>query len=206
MKGLVCICNNNLVMRIGIDYGSKLAGTTVISYRQKGLIYLERSVKNQDADQMIMDFALEYKPEVIGIDAPLSLPGVYREIEDFSDYHYRVCDRALKAMSPMFLGGLTARAMKLQCQLGQMGATVYETYPVETAKRFLLEDFGYRTKQPDYQGMLDMLEEKEVRIASNIEVTTSHDLDSILALVATDNIGTANEQKKGDHREGLIYH
>jgi len=192
-------------MRIGIDYGSKLAGTTVIAFKKNGAIHLVKSVKNRDADQMIMNFVSDHQPEVIGIDAPLSLPGVYREIEGFSDYHYRACDKALKAMSPMFLGGLTARAMKLKYELGQMATTVYETYPVETAKRFSLEVFGYRTKRPDYQGMLNALEQKGIRIASNIELTTSHDLDSILALVATDNIGTTNELKKGDHREGLIY-
>ena len=104
-------------MIIGVDYGSKLAGTTVIAYNMGDGIRLERSKKNQDADQMIIDFVAEYNPQVIGIDAPLSLPGVYTGLVGFEDYHYRACDKALKAMSPMFLGGLTARAMNSGHQL-----------------------------------------------------------------------------------------
>lgn len=194
------------MMRIGIDYGSKLAGTTVIAYRQEGVVCLQKSVKNQDADEMIMEFALEHRPEIIGIDAPLSLPGVYTRIDGFNNYHYRVCDKALKAMSPMFLGGLTARAMKLQSRLNQLGLSVYETYPVETARGLSLEEFGYRTKEPDYAGILDVMKQNGIYVSSKTEVTTSHDMDSILALMVTEKVGTTEEQKIGDSREGLIYY
>lgn len=193
-------------MRIGIDYGSKSAGTTVIAYQKEELIYLVKSAKKQDADEMIMGFVQEHQPEVVGIDAPLSLPGVYSGLSDFDDYHYRVCDKELKAMSPMFLGGLTARAMKLQSRLNRMGVKVYETYPVQTAKLLSLKAFGYRTKMPDYMNMLRVLQEKGVCFSSEAKVETSHDLDSVLALIATNNIATKEEQKKGDSREGLIYY
>ena len=43
-------------MLVGIDYGSKLAGTTVIAYTQENEVHFMSSVKKQDADQMIINF------------------------------------------------------------------------------------------------------------------------------------------------------
>lgn len=190
------------MMIIGIDYGSKLAGTTVIAYDLGQGICLERSHKKQDADQMIIDFVKDNKVDVVGIDAPLSLPGVYTKLKGFEDYHYRVCDRELKAMSPMFLGGLTARAMKLKKDLEEMNVQVFETYPVMTGKNLLLVDFGYRTKNPDYSAMITALEKFGIRLAPQTKIIASHDLDSILALHSVLRIG----ESSGNPSEGLIYY
>ena len=43
-------------MIAGIDYGSKMAGTTVIAFEQNNKVVLIGSRENQDADQMILDF------------------------------------------------------------------------------------------------------------------------------------------------------
>ncbi len=193
-------------MNIGIDYGSKLAGTTVIAYRQNGLVYLTKSVKNQDADEMIIDFVKEHPVKSVGLDAPLSLPGVYTGLVGFDDYHYRRCDKATKAMSPMFLGGLTARAMKLTSRLGKQGVQVYETYPVYTGKELFSNALGYRSKTPDYEAMIDILKIAGLTLANDTNISTSHDLDSILALKATLSIGTDNQKSIGDPQEGLIYY
>lgn len=67
-----------------------------------------------------MNFALilntieKYSINLVCIDAPLSLPGVYFDKNKFHDYLYRKCDNACKAMSPMFVGAFTARAIQLQ--------------------------------------------------------------------------------------------
>ncbi|MBO3698554.1 DUF429 domain-containing protein [Roseivirga sp. E12] len=193
-------------MKIGIDFGSKLAGTTVIAYQKDGLIYFEKSIKNQDADQMIIEFVREQKPQMVGIDAPLSLPGVYTNLKGYEDYHYRLCDKELKAMSPMFLGGLTARAIKLKDQLSVEGVQVFETYPVQTGGGLGLKEFGYRSKASDYNAMLQVLGKRGFQLAPESKVETSHDLDSVLALMAIHNMSTANEKRSGDPNEGLIFY
>jgi len=193
-------------MIIGVDYGSKLAGTTVIAYNMGDGIRLDRSKKNQDADQMIIDFVAEYNPQVIGIDAPLSLPGVYTGLVGFEDYHYRACDKALKAMSPMFLGGLTARAMKLRSSIEKGGAKVLEVYPVMTGKALGLTAFGYRKKDVDYGAILAKMQVEGYEMVSDGSVNTSHDLDAILALHALDRVGSANEKRIGSPEEGVIYY
>ncbi len=193
-------------MKIGIDYGSKLAGTTVIAFDRGDGIRLVKSKKNQDADLMILDFVMENRPSMIGLDAPLSLPGVYNGLTGFDDYHYRRCDKELKAMSPMFLGGLTARAMKLTSRLGKQGVPVYETYPVYTGKELFSNALGYRSKTPDYEAMIDILKIAGLTLANDTNISTSHDLDSILALKATLSIGTDDQKCIGDPQEGLIYY
>lgn len=193
-------------MIIGIDYGSKLAGTTVIAYDKGDGIRLVRSQKNQDADQMIIDFVSEHIPNVIGIDAPLSLPGVYTGLVGFEDYHYRACDRALKAMSPMFLGGLTARAIKLKSSIEKDGVKVLEVYPVMTGKELGLTEFNYRKKDVDYDAIITELKAEGYEVAIDCSINTSHDLDAILALHALDRVGLANEKSIGNLEEGVIYY
>lgn len=193
-------------MKIGIDYGSKLAGTTVIAFRQEGVIQLRKSVKNEDADLMILDFVSQNSIEMIGLDAPLSLPGVFTGLVGFEDYHYRICDKQLKAMSPMFLGGLTARAMKLKATIEKDNVKVLEVYPVMTGKALGFMEFGYRKKNVDYDAILAALKNEGIEMASESLINTSHDIDAILALHALERVGLSKENKIGDLREGVIYY
>lgn len=114
-------------MHIGIDYGSKLAGTTVIAYAIDGSLITIQSAKNKDADAFIIKEIEKINTTKVYLDAPLSLPLAYYDKGD--NYFYRACDKELKAMSPMFLGGLTARAMKLKSQLQALDIDVIECYP-----------------------------------------------------------------------------
>ena len=114
-------------MHFGIDYGSKLAGTTVVTYDKDGKLYQKSSAKKQDADRMILSWVQSLKPDFVFIDAPLSLPAAY--FGKGENYFYREADIELKAMSPMFLGGVTARAISLKKQIEAEGVEVFETYP-----------------------------------------------------------------------------
>ncbi|OEK05375.1 DUF429 domain-containing protein [Roseivirga misakiensis] len=192
--------------KVGIDYGSKLAGTTVIAYEEGDFIQLLRSKKGEDADKMIRDFVVEHQLRVIGLDAPLSLPGIYNKIVDCNDYFYRSCDKELKAMSPMFLGGLTARAMKLKNELETDGLKVYEVYPARVAFNLALKTYGYKSKKPDYLQMMMVMEKLGLVLAPALEIETSHDFDSLLALYAAKRIGTSGECSTGNPQEGLIYY
>lgn len=185
-------------MICGIDYGSKMAGTTSICFREGDEIKFKRSVKKEDADRMILDFCKAYKPELIAIDAPLSLPGVYRGLDGFDNYFYRKCDIELKAMSPMFLGGLTARAMKLKSQLPRV--RFIEAYPVAYARRLGLERWNYRKESPDYSQMITSL---GVQLTDAIE--TTHDFDALLCHQIAISFLNQTVEVAGDQSEGLIY-
>ncbi len=188
-------------MIVGIDYGSKLAGTTVIAFENEGEITLMSSKKNQDADRMILDFVDEYNPKLIGLDAPLSLPGVYSNPERFDDYFYRLADKEVSAMSPMFLGGLTARAMKLKSLIGAK-TEVIEVYPSMRAKSLNLSEFAYKKKGADYSKML-----KRILDTSELpDLKTSHELDAILALQIALAFRRGNAVDVGTVEEGIIYY
>lgn len=62
---------------VGIDYGSKYAGTTVMCYNSAHKVRFIESHKNTDADSFLQTELAFLKPDLIMIDAPLSLPGVY---------------------------------------------------------------------------------------------------------------------------------
>jgi len=61
------------MLHLGIDYGSKLAGTTAICVKIEGHLDLFQSGKKQDADLFISKIIHQYQPEKVFIDAPLSL-------------------------------------------------------------------------------------------------------------------------------------
>jgi predicted nuclease with RNAse H fold len=124
----------------GIDYGSKLAGTTCITLLSDQTFHTLQSKKGADADQWLESVVREYGIKKIFIDAPLSLPAAYFDASA-DDFFYRKADRALSAMSPMFLGGLTARAMRLKRTWMLHGVVVYETYPAALSKELNLVQY-----------------------------------------------------------------
>lgn len=191
-------------MIVGIDYGSKMAGTTVIAFVQDGRIELITSKKNQDADQMILDFVAEYNPELIGLDAPLSLPGVYTDLEGCSDFFYRASDREVSAMSPMFLGGLTARAMKLKSLLKDKTQLI-EVYPAMAAKTLNLAEFKYKKKDAEYTKMYRKL---DGWLSQNhrLELESSHQFDALLALYISKRFDSDVASFAGKEEEGFIYY
>ncbi|WP_158607156.1 DUF429 domain-containing protein [Pontibacter oryzae] len=124
---------------MGIDYGSKLAGTTAVAMVKDNQLHLWQSQKGQDADTWLLELIRELMPKVIYIDAPLTLPSAYYQTPQNpdADFFYRQADREVRAMSPMFIGGLTARAMKLRLKLAHEGIAMLETYPSQAAKVLL---------------------------------------------------------------------
>ncbi len=182
-------------MRIwGIDYGSKMAGTTAIASTEGAGVRIYSSSKGQDADQMILDLALGERPEIIFLDAPLSLPGAY--FGDGDDYFYRPVDREVGAMSPMFLGGLTARAMRLKKQLEQQlgKVIILESYPKLRARELELNEEIYKK---DFSGLSDFLarlKEEHPHWQLRVELKNWHEFDALLAL------SSAERYQKGAHR------
>jgi predicted nuclease with RNAse H fold len=192
----------------GIDYGSKLSGNTVISILKSNKIYFMAVDKNTDADEFIYNAALHFKPDVIFLDAPLSLPGIYSN-KPGDNYHFRKADLDLCAMSPMFLGGLTARAMQLKDRIEKEleSTKVYETFPRAQARNYELEQYGYKKRKSNLVVCSNRLREKlnQKLFIDCLDIKTWHHLDALLALFGAMRFVMGLALPYGDEEEGLIY-
>lgn len=193
-------------MIIGIDFGAKLAGTTVIArmYEHNKVDFFA-SAKKQDADQFITDF-IEANEDVwlAYIDAPLSLPKIYSNNQEEGSYFYREADKATGAMSPMFLGGLTARAMKLSKELTQKGVKVVETYPSKLADVLKLKGKEYKKDRHKIAALCEELKEVSGFMFDNELVETWHHFDALLCLYSAKRHEIQAAMVFGDVNEGTI--
>ncbi len=192
----------------GIDYGSKLAGTTVIASLvwEAKTINLISSRKGQDADRLILNYASQAKPGLVCIDAPLSLPGVYTKAENYTDYFFRKADRELQAMSPMFFGGLTARAMQLKRDLEALPMQVFETYPAAQARRMYLQEKGYKQQLIYLPDILSTIEQElhPAVLSHACAITNWHQVDALLALIGGIRFYKHMHLEYGNKAEGII--
>lgn len=192
-----------MIKFIGIDYGNKLAGTTAICWNDGGLRFLQ-SEKRKDADRFILKFVEKHRPRQIFIDAPLSLPLAYRD-DSAEDFFYRQCDREVNAMSPLFIGGLTARAIKLKRKLESSGIRLFESYPGGLARELAKEIPGlievYKTDLETFGCLItnyfDVLIET---LPSNW-----HQADAMLAWIVGMRFESNQHHEIGDPREGVIF-
>ncbi|MCX2744741.1 hypothetical protein OO013_12735 [Mangrovivirga sp. M17] len=182
----------------GIDYGSNLSGNTVLCINENNTLNLYYSKKGRNTDVWLYDLINEKKPSIVGIDSPLSLPGVYTN-NAFEDYFYRQCDRELQAMSPMFIGGLTARSIKLKNQLKQKINRIYEVYPsgyLRSNEFPILKRNHTKKEFRDYIFSLDV---------KNNQIINSHAFDAMIAWIITVKIYLGEATAIGNKKEGLIY-
>lgn len=188
---------------IGIDYGSKLAGTTVIARAENGSIQFAQSQKKKDADHFILDQLASTAPTTIFLDAPLSLPGAY--FGRGTDYFYRSADRALKAMSPMFLGGLTARAMRLKKELTDRGHQVIEAYPGGLARQIGLPKDQYKKQKTFLPVIIDLITTQIPIKFVKTDLITWHHVDALLACWTGWRYHEGIAQSFGEEEEGEIW-
>lgn len=118
---------------IGIDLAGVATRPTGICVMDDNLCASTRLVYTDDD---IVRQAVEAKPDVVAIDAPLALPRGRESLSKRSDVHLRECDKELLRMRikflPLTLGPmrqLTERGMQLTVELKKEGMTVIETYP-----------------------------------------------------------------------------
>lgn len=183
----------------GVDYGAKTAGTTVIArIKLDGIIHFEQSTKKADADAFLRDAVLEHQPEYIFLDAPLSLPVACRSTypAEEGDFHYRSCDRELQAMSPMFLGGLTARAMKFAQFCVAHGIPVFETYPAGLARQMEWENRPFAKVEEWLRVQFGLTAPREPE--------NPHQFDALLALVSALRYFSGTALRIGDEKEGVV--
>lgn len=193
----------NTPILAGIDFGSKLAGTTAVAVAGQTTIRIFSSKKNQDADEFLMHLIEEKKINKVFIDAPLSIPGVYSGINGKADFFYRACDRELKAMSPMFLGGLTARAMKLCHHWKNIGIECIEVYPTAFIAKMGEMSGGYKSNS-------ELIGEFSEEIADKIglpllhEPGSWHEVDALIALAIGISVEKNQHSISGNPAEGII--
>ena len=187
-------------MHFGIDYGAKLAGTTVICFNDEDKLHLVSSQKKEDSDQFISNAIKELRPTAVYIDAPLSIPSAY--FGKGENYHYRKCDVETSAMSPMFLGGLTARAMKLRSK--HPGLDFHETYPSYSIREIIDAKSLYKKKQKVPGEELIALIQSKIDLPIVSPISNYHQLDAIICWLS----GMRHMQNEhivlGDENEGVI--
>jgi len=184
---------------IGVDYGSKMAGTTVICYVDDGHLDLKQSLKKEDADSWLQGEISKIGLSDIYFDAPLSLPGAYFGKGD--NYFYRLCDRECGAMSPMFLGGLTARAMKLKANMTRYKFS--ETYPGYLVRKVLMLSEIY-LKKKKYEGQLDQYLKATLPLPLLHLPSNWHQVDAILCWISGWRASKDQALVIGDIEEGVI--
>jgi uncharacterized protein len=188
-------------MLLGIDYGSKMAGTTALAWMEKSKIRILQSEKKQDADVFILQVVSEIKPTIIFLDSPLSLPPAFTNPSS-TDYFYRKADKELGAMSPMFIGGLTARAIKLKRALEELEIQVFETYPAAINKKVIQSEY-YKEDLERFEKMVNKsLKVFDTKILTT--PTTWHQMDAVLALLSAMRWQQGEHVTFGDAEEGQI--
>ncbi|HAR35879.1 MAG TPA: DUF429 domain-containing protein [Acidobacteria bacterium] len=87
-------------------------------------------------DEEIVEEVLAARPELVTVDAPLSLPPGRQTINERNAFHFRPCDLELRKRGlkffPITLGPmrmLTERGLRLKYRLEKVGLRVIEVYP-----------------------------------------------------------------------------
>ena len=188
---------------VGIDYGAKMAGTTVLAilYNQTNTVQILCCEKKYDADKFLLKHLRNIENALVFIDTPLSLPGIYKGLKDYNNYFFRKADQQLQAMSPMFLGGLTARAMQLNSEIQHK---FHEVYPAVLAKQLYLHELHYKKEKIKIPLVVNYLTNKfNLQIEHNFK--TWHEVDALLALITGIRIINGIAAVYGSEEEGMIY-
>jgi len=190
---------------LGIDYGARLAGTTTAATLVGAQLQVWQSRRGEDADTFVHHLCDKLNTRLIFIDAPLTLPAVYAQAPATAaaDYFYRAADREVQAMSPMFIGGLTARAIQLSTILAASGVAVLETYPAQLVKLLLPHLPGYKKSAAALPAFADALQHL-LPYPLHTPPQNWHQLDGLLAWYSGYRHLQGQAQLYGDATEGRI--
>ena len=162
---------------VGVD----LAGSP---RRATGLCVLRgnqaRSLVALGDDEILEAIGLA-RPDIVPIDAPLSLPPGRRTIHDRTGEHFRPCDRELQARSiqffPITLGPmrmLTERGLHLKSEIEKMGYRAVECYPGAGQ-----DAWGLPRQHKSMEGLRRGL--RRLGVKGIRKAMTAHELDAVTA-------------------------
>ncbi|TLY19311.1 MAG: DUF429 domain-containing protein [Nitrospirae bacterium] len=133
------------------------------------------------SDQDILNTVHQARPDLVPIDAPLSLPKGRRTISDRRGEHLRDCDRELLRRGirffPITLGPmrmLTERGLILKAKIRAMGYRAIECYPGAAQ-----DVWGLPRQHRDREGLLAGL--KKLGVRGLTHAATSDELDAATA-------------------------
>ena len=132
-------------------------------------------------DKEILDSIQEAEPDLVPMDAPLSLPKGRKTVHDRSGEHLRECDRELQQRRikffPITLGPmrmLTDRGLALKAKIEKMGYHTVECYPGAAQ-----DIWNIPRQHHNLQGLLRGL--MELGIKGLTKQMTSDELDAVTA-------------------------
>jgi len=191
------------MLSVGVD----LAGSEL---RNTGFCYMrdDMCVKTYilKSDEEILRSVLNANPDIVSVDAPLSLPRGRPNLERKGPPHLRACDKELIRLGirflPLTLGPmrmLTARGMRLKDSLEAKQFKVIECYPGAAQ-----DVLGIPRKTQDVNLLQDML--IDIGIRGDIEKRTlTHDeLDAVTAALVGMMYLRGEYTALGDVNEGQI--
>ncbi|MEM5836292.1 MAG: DUF429 domain-containing protein [Candidatus Aenigmatarchaeota archaeon] len=188
---------------VGIDLaGSKKQAT--------GFCFMDENLNCETfvlhSDKEIIEETLKRNPDIISIDAPLSLPKGRKSLEQKGPPHFRACDKELLKMRikffPITLGpmrSLTKRGIKLKKFFEEKGYKVIESFP--GAAQDLL---GIPRKQKGKEKLKKALIKLGIKKGIEKEKITDHELDAITCALVGKFYLEKNYIALGDKKEGLI--
>jgi predicted nuclease with RNAse H fold len=160
---------------VGLDLAGVEARPTGLCFLRSMRAVTSLIYKNEEVLRRIM----ESRPEIVAIDAPLSLPAGRQSIEQRSNVHLRECDRELLRRGirffPITLGPmrkLTSRGMNLRRILESRDFRVIEVYPGGAQ-----DVLGIPRKQRGLRRLRAGLERVGVRGLN--DRMTDHELDAV---------------------------
>ncbi len=157
-------------------------------------------------DREILEEIRADAPDVVSIDAPLTLPRGRRRLGDRTAPHFRACDLALRARGipffPITLGPmrlLTARGMRLRRRLESEGLVVIESYPGGAQ-----DVLGWPRKQDGVERLRRSL--RGYGLTGDIERSglTHDELDAATAAIVGRLYLTGGAEVLGDPTEGTL--
>lgn len=188
---------------LGIDLGNKKSGNTAMCYLFDNTLQFIQPKKGQDEVSEILKIVEQKHIQLIAIDAPLSLPGVYFNKDGFNDYQYRQCDKQCKAMSPMFIGAFTARAIELKNLLELKGISVIEVYPKKLSEILdIQKNYPLKKVSNVPHELIDVIKHT---IPFNVKkISNMHQFDALLCWLSTYRYIHQKHVAFGNKKEGLI--
>jgi predicted nuclease with RNAse H fold len=187
-----------------VDFGARHAGTTAICFPVNQELHVLQSLPKQDVDEWLPSQIEKIGAQLIGIDAPLSLPLIYSNPEAGDSYVYRKSDELLRAMSPMFIGGLTARAMRLKANWVKKGIDCIEIYPSAVADFLDIKSLGYKKKEIQPNELLPAVLNRLPNYTLVSPISNWHQFDALLGAVSILRYMQHEHISYGNPAEGQI--
>ncbi len=191
-------------MKVYTVAGIDLAG---VPHRPTGWCILKGSKAKTGllySDEEILSRIREDNPDLVAIDAPLTLPPGRKSMEERTGFHFRSCDEELRRRKipffPITLGpmrGLTERGIRLRKVLEKEGFRVVEIYPGGAQDVWRIP--RARNDLPGLRKGLEHLGMRGLKTGS-----TDHELDAVTGALVGLLFLRGKAEVYGDFKSGAI--